>query len=182
MSIAGTVMSIKGASDAADAAEETGRRQREAANFEAAQLDQNAGQALASSQRDAEEQRRQSRILQSRALALASASGAGATDPTVVNLISEIAREGVYRAGVAMYEGEDRARQMRMGAATARYQGDIALSGGRSRASAYRTQGFGSAIGATSLLAKYGGGGPRATGPSGDSNLLDTGITNPMVG
>jgi hypothetical protein len=61
---------------------------------EAAQLDAMAGQDRASSQREAVEQRRQARLLQSRALAVGAATG-GAMDPTVVNTIADLEGEGV---------------------------------------------------------------------------------------
>jgi hypothetical protein len=175
-------MSIKGGMDAANASEEMGRRQKEAADFEAAQLNQNAGQAIASSQRQALEERRKSALMQSRALALAASSGAGTTDPTVVNLISNMAGEGVYRAGVALYEGEDRARAMRLQAEATQYSGNAALAGGNNRASAYRTQGVAGALGSVSMFAKYGAGGPSNVAATGGANLLDAGITNPMIG
>lgn len=81
--------------------------------YEAAQLDQQAGQERASSQRGAMEQRRQARLLQSRALARAAATG-GASDPTVVNILARLEGEGEYRALTALYEGEERARSAEM--------------------------------------------------------------------
>lgn len=187
MAVAGAATSIIGGNNAAASAKEAGARQKAASEFEAAQLEQNAGQAIASSQREAEEQRRQTRLVQSRALALSAASGGGVTDPTVVNLIGDIAGEGAYRAGVALYQGADKARQMNMGASAKRYEGDLAVEAGNNKAKAYRMQGIAGAFGsATSLFGKYGGGGPgaaAATTASGGSNLiLDAGITNPMMG
>jgi hypothetical protein len=76
---------------------------------EAAQLDAMAGQDRASSQREAVEQRRQARLLQSRALAVGAATG-GAMDPTVVNTIADLEGEGAYRALTALYEGEESAQ------------------------------------------------------------------------
>lgn len=76
---------------------------------EAEQLDSMAGQDRASSQRRAVEARRQSRLLQSRALAVAASQG-GASDPTVVNILANLEGEGEYRALTALYEGEEEAR------------------------------------------------------------------------
>lgn len=87
---------------------------------EAVQLEAQAGQDRASSQRSAIENRRQSRLLQSRALALAAASGGGASDPTVVNILSRLEGEGEYRALVSLYEGEEAARSKLMQAAARR--------------------------------------------------------------
>ena len=59
--------------------------------FKAKQLEQNAGKALSASQRQAQELDRQGRLQQSRALAIAASSGGGASDPTVMNLMAELA-------------------------------------------------------------------------------------------
>lgn len=76
----------------------------------AAQLEVQAGAQRAMSQREAMEQRRQARLTSSRGLAVAAASGAGADDPTVVNLLADIEGEGEYRALTALYNGEEQAR------------------------------------------------------------------------
>lgn len=187
MSVAGAVSSIAGGFSAANAAKTTAERQKAEAEFEAEQMTQAAGQAIATSQRDAIEQRRQARLVQSRAIAISAASGASVTDPTVVNLIGDIAGQGSYRAAVALYQGEDKARQLNMGAAAKRYEGEVALETGRNKARAYQIQGITGALGsASTLFGKYGGGGPgafSASAPAGGANLLmDTGITNPMIG
>lgn len=187
MAVVGGVTSVIGGFQAADAAKTAGERQKTASEFEAAQLQQAAGQSIAASQRDAMEQNRQARLLQSRALALSAASGAGTTDPSVVNLISNIAGEGAYRSSVALYQGEEKARQLNDSAAAAIYQGDVAMETAKNKAKAYRMQGItGAMTGAASLFGKYGAGGPgspSAVAATGGANLLlDTGITNPMIG
>lgn len=75
---------------------------------EADQLEIQAGTERASSQRRAMEERRQARLVSSRALAVAAASG-GASDPTVVNMMADIEGEGEYRALSALYEGNEEA-------------------------------------------------------------------------
>jgi uncharacterized protein YfiM (DUF2279 family) len=185
MAAAGAVSSVMGGMSSASAAKEAGARQKTANEFEAAQLDQAAGQAIATSQREAEEQRRNTRMVQSRALALSAASGGGTMDPTVVNLIGDIAGEGAYRAGVALYQGADKARQLGMASSAKRYEGDLAVETANNKAKAYRIQGITGALGsASSLFGKFGAGGPgAATTASGGSNLiLDAGISNPMIG
>ncbi len=77
---------------------------------EATQLDAMAGMDRASSQRTAYEQKRQARLLQSRALAVAGASGGSVSDPDVVNLMARLSGEGEFRALTALYEGEEQAR------------------------------------------------------------------------
>lgn len=87
---------------------------------EAGQLDQQAGQDRASSQRTGAEQKRQAKLLQSRALAVAGASGGGVNDPTVVNILANLEGEGEYRMLTALYEGEEEARSKELQAAARR--------------------------------------------------------------
>lgn len=166
--VGGTLLSMKGAGDAARAAKIAGRRDRVAKEFEAEQLREQAGQALAVSQRAALEQQRQGRLMASRALAVAAASGGGASDPTVVNLMAGADGEAAYRSAIALYEGEDRARKLRMGAAASRYEGAVAEDTGNQRASAYKTMRAASAL---TLLGKYGQG-----GPDGDAKLVEEAV------
>ena len=134
LAIIGTLMQMGGGMASASAARTAGINQRIAADYKARQLEQNATQQIAASQRRAGEERRRAQLVASRALAVAGASGAGVSDPSVANLLADLEGEGAYRAGVAMYDAEEQARQMRMGAATSRYEGAIAEAGGRSRA------------------------------------------------
>jgi hypothetical protein len=87
-----------------------GEQARQAADYRAQQLRINAGQAQAGAQRQAFDVDRQTQFITSRALAVAAASGGGASDPTVVNLIARDAGEGAYRKQIALYQGNDQAR------------------------------------------------------------------------
>lgn len=62
--------------------------------------------AQATSQRAAIEQNRQAGIAESRAVAVAAGSGAGASDPTVAKLVGNIAGRGQYNALTALYNGD----------------------------------------------------------------------------
>ena len=95
----------------------------DAASFNAAQLRQAGGQAQASAQRDAWAIDRQAQYLASSALATAAASGGGASDPTVINLIAKNASEMAYRKSVALYGGDDQARVANLRADVADYEG-----------------------------------------------------------
>ena len=174
--IVGTVLSVAGSQKQASAAKAAGDRTREAKGYEAAQLEINAGQAEAAGQRRSEDQLRRSRLVASRALAVSAASGGGASDSTIETIISDIAGEGAYRAGVELYQGEERARQLRAGADAALFEGEAAVAGGNERARAYQTQAFGSALSSGgSLYAKYGMG-----GVAGKDGYLDAGsISDP---
>lgn len=180
LQIASTLTGFMGANKAAAGARAAAERTAQAKRFEAQQLSVNAGQELAAGQKAGFEQERQARLVASRQIALAAASGAGASDPTIMNLIARTTKEGSYRAAVAIYGGEERARQMRMAAAGREYEADAAIVGGEQTASAYKTAGVGALLrGGASLFAKYGAGGPSGSGDSAalgiDTSWLDTG-------
>lgn len=173
MNVGGSILGAMGASDASDATLLAGQRQRAAGEFKARQLRSQAMQTVAASQRAGASEERKARLLQSRALAVAAASGGGASDPTVINLIAGIAGEGSYRRMASLYEGEDRARTLRMQASAADYEGSAAEEAAGFQSQAYLTQGMGSLLkGAGSLFSKYGGGMPSIGGGSGDAALI----------
>lgn len=119
--------------------------------MQATQLDAQAKDDRASSQRRGSEERRQAKLAGSRALALAAASGGGADDPSVVNLIAGIEGEGEYRALSALYEGETEARSKEEQAAANRRGAKSAKTAGALKAAS-------SIIGAgSSLYDRYGG-------------------------
>ena len=128
MAAASTVMNMQAQSPQGDAALEVGKRKQAADEFQAQQLDINAGQAKAAGQISAINQDRNTSLVLSRARAVAAASWGGASDPTIIRLMANIAGEGAYRANVARYEGDTQARTMGMQAAALRYQGANALA------------------------------------------------------
>lgn len=146
ISTAGTLLSTLGSIS-------QGKSASVAAKYEAEQLEQKAGQERAASQRKAIEMRRRAGIAESRALALAAASGGGASDPTITNLMAGIAGEGELAAQTAIYEGEERARGAEMGAEAKRYEGKSAKRAGYLSAGA--TLLSGAAKLGTGLTAKY---------------------------
>ena len=165
-SIAGTAMTVAGQRAQARSEAQFRAQQATMKEVEAKQLETRAIQDVAVAQRSAQEEQRRSRIIQSRALALAAASGGSASDPTVVNIISDLAGEGAYRSAVAMYEGEDQARTDRMAAAAARYEGAGLTQSAQSvqRSANYATAGtVFSSVG--SMYGKYGM--PSSSIPSG---------------
>lgn len=166
MMAVGTLMQFSGQRQQAKAAEVQGQQAVQSAEYTAVQQEQNATQEIAAAQRQAHEEKRRAKLIASRALAIAGASGGSASDPTVVNMLADLEGEGAYRASVAIYEGEERARQMRQGAATSRYEGQIGMQDAQSRSRAYKTMATGSLIsGASSLYSKYAGGGVGAQQP-----------------
>lgn len=131
--------------------------------------DRQAGVVIAASQRTAAEERRQADLIASRALAVAAASGGGVSDPTVVDILARTRGEGAFRAQVALYEGEERARAIRIsGAGGSDFDASSQVMAGANAAAAGRLAKTG-----LSLYARYGMGGPGTTpsqSPSG-SNL-----------
>tara|TARA_R110000868_G_scaffold142759_3_gene360209 strand:- start:2398 stop:2988 length:591 start_codon:yes stop_codon:yes gene_type:complete len=158
VSIIGSVVSFAGNMQAGKAAKQAGERQQAAAKFQADQMAAQSIQEQAAAQRGAIDQRRQASLIASRAVAAAGASGGGVDDPSVQNLISDIRGEGAYRAAVKLYQGEDAARQLRMGGEAKIYEGSLKMQDANDRASAYYTKGIGSGL---SLMGKYGSGGPK---------------------
>ncbi|PTE11540.1 hypothetical protein [Mesorhizobium helmanticense] len=108
-----------------------GAAQNSAAKFEAQQLDMKAKEETAAAQRDALAKRREGAIINSRALAVAAASGAGAGTeaPTIVKLMADTAGEAEYNAGTAMYGGNSRAAGLRDSATGRRASGKASLLG-----------------------------------------------------
>ena len=156
-----------------------GIQAQQAATFQADQLRQNAGQVRASAQRQAFDIDRQSQYVASAALASAAASGGGASDPTVVNLIAKNAGEFAYRKAVALYQGDEKAQEMETQAAAKEYEGKSArsnslLSAGAQMYKAGTTLLKGAARDA-SLFQRFGGGGPK-------SGVLTSDTPDPTMG
>lgn len=121
----GTALNVMGQLERGKAAQLIAQRRKQLADFQAEQLQTNAGQAQAAGQIAALNERRNTALVASKALAAAAASGAGASDPTVMNVISKIQGEGAYRSMLDLYQGETQARQLREQAAATEYGGAI---------------------------------------------------------
>lgn len=104
-----------------------GKQQNYLARLEAGQMVANAKAERAASQRVADDERKRSDYLQSRATALAASSGGAANDPTIENIIAGLDSEGEYRALSALYNGEQAAQGMEMGAGVRRIEGKNAV-------------------------------------------------------
>ena len=139
---------------AANQQRQAGRAADRLAQFKAQQLEQKAGQERAVSQRKAESVRRSAKYAESRALALAAASGGGASDPTVVNIMAGIVSEGEIAAQSALYEGEEQARGSEMSASASRYEGTQAKRASNIKAGTTLMSSF-SKFGNQSLTQKY---------------------------
>lgn len=147
-----------------------GKAAKNEAYSQAAEMEVNAGQEKAYAQRRAIEQRRQARLVQSRALALAAAGGS-ADDPSVTRILGDIAGAGEYEAMMELFEGDVAARDLKSQAKATRAAGKEAYRAGRLGAAATAISGF------SSMYEKYGSGG----GMSGGGGMSRTGATGGPV-
>jgi hypothetical protein len=150
LSILGSVMQFAGASQQGTDAQ--GSKQ-----YQADQMRQNGGQAQASAQRTAADIDQQTKMVVSRSLAVAAASGGGASDPTVINLIAQNTAAGAYRKAVALYNGDETNRADQMKADSLEYEGKTAKNGGLLSAGTSLLAGVSKAA---SLYQRFGGGVP----------------------
>lgn len=170
LSLAGGLIELMGQREGARAAKAGGERKQLAAEFNAWNLDRQAGIATAIAQRNAEEEIRQGDVAASRALAVAAASGAGASDPTIAKILADTKGMAAYRASVALYEGDEQARQFRIAGISERLGGVGAVEDANAQVKAYRLKSMGTiARTGVSLYTKYGAGGPKG---SGDAALI----------
>jgi hypothetical protein len=116
----GDVLSAGGTLISAKAGMDNAAYQSAIAKAEAEALKQRANEEAAAGQRAAITKRRQAELVGSRARALAASSGTLATDPTEVNIESDIATQGEYNALSALYEGMAASR-------SSQFQADIDL-------------------------------------------------------
>lgn len=127
MMLAGTAMDAGGTILGANA--EAGVLKRQADQYEVI-----AKQRRASSQRKAVEEIREGELQQSRVQALTAASGAGASDPSVVDALARMAGKTQYAKDVALYEGETDARSYEEDARSRRQEARNVKAAGRLKA------------------------------------------------
>lgn len=166
--LAGTAVSAIGQIGAGSATRKAAERQamldRILGQREAQSLRIAADTAQASGQQNALQKGLQLDQIQSRARAIAGASGGGVDDTSVLNTQALIGHVGEFQKGLDIFAGENRARGLR-------YQATLAEIGGENQARAAEFQGqvaeanarasaFGSLIGGFGgLFSKIGGGG-----------------------
>lgn len=141
---------------------------KKSADFEAAQLQEQASEATAASSRRAASDIRMGGLAQSRAQAVAAASGGSATDPTAVNIEQNISGQSEYNALTDLWSGSAEAAGLKTRANAVTASGENAQQAGYFGA-------FTTALsGAGSMFAKYGsmgsGGGVSPTSFGADIN------------
>ena len=157
---ASTVVSMQGAAQQGRAAAAQGKAEQQLRDYESAQLSHQAVQEQALAQRAAINVRRKADLAQSRLQAVAAASGASASDPTIIDLAQDIEGQGEYDVATALYNGDERAYNLQMGSALKQYQGQVARMSGTAAQSMAQTK-MASALldgaqSATSFYGKYG--------------------------
>ena len=129
----GTVVSVIGSIQQMRAQKVAAAQQQAIADAQAQSMEQQAGQERAASQRAAIQAREEGKLVQSRAQAIAAASGAGSLDPSIINITGGIDTETELRAQTALFEGEERGRGLE-------HQADIARATGSLRAQQHESQ------------------------------------------
>ena len=112
------LLSLIGTGVQAEGQYESGRLNAANAKLQSIQDQHDANQAQVAAQVQAGNERRRAKLVRSRALSIAGASGAGVSDPTVTNIMAGIDTEGELRALSALYEGDTTAAALRSGAAS----------------------------------------------------------------
>lgn len=111
---------------------------------------EDANAAAAESQRAAAIERKRAQFMMSRARAVAGASGAGVSDPTVTDILTDIETQGEMNALNTLYSGQTEERGYRQGARSARNEA------GAARTAGYLNTGATALRGGTSWWEKYG--------------------------
>ncbi len=140
--VLGTAMSVGGTLAQGKAAQQN-------ANYQADQLRQAAKDEAVSSQMQAAEVMRQTKLMQSRARAVGASSGAGEYG----GVIDEIGAEGEYRSLFALFNGERAATDRLNQANVSEWEGAQARRASRIGAASTLLQS------GTTMAQKYGGGG-----------------------
>jgi hypothetical protein len=149
----GSGLKAAGALGIGKAAVEAASRRQQAAEFEAAQLRINAGQAKAASQRDAYFKGLEGQRLMS---AIQARAGAGGADPTVLNIMASAMAQRSYNVQAALYGGEEKGRLFEMQAKGKQYDAALGMADARSAKNSYRMAAVGTlAEGGASLFQKY---------------------------
>ncbi len=158
LSIAAGVVSASNTLAAGKAEERAADARALALDTEAGQARQFAGQERAAGQRAASERRREGELLSSRALAVSAASGAGAANPTVENIVGDIGAEGEFRALTEMFEAEERAREFETVGLFRAFEARQERRAGKVARKSSKNAAFAQLLGGGANAASFGGG------------------------
>lgn len=114
-------------------AKSAGEMQQNAKNFEAQQLNQNAADEIASSQRQMFDTQDKTRLAMATSRARAGASGVDAGVGSPATNEGDIAQRGSYHALMDLWQGQSNATGLRNRAAGATYSGELDAIGGEEK-------------------------------------------------
>lgn len=126
-----TVASLAGTAVAAQGTIAAGKAPKQAADYEAAQLNIKGKEEMAAAQQEAEGYAHQKDQALSSLQAKSAASGFSATDPTSLAMADEIAKYGTLQEQMSMYGGESRKAGIDAQATARRMEGKAAMKGAR---------------------------------------------------
>jgi hypothetical protein len=175
MMLVGTVAGVAGTAISAGGTIAGGAANQKAANFQASQLETEAGEAraagrqeLAGAQVEAEEMKRRKELVLSTLQARAAASGFSATDATTLNLAEEVEEHGTLQEKMALFGGTSRRAARFAQARSLDAQGNVVRWGGQVAKKASYIDAASTILGNTSTLAlKYGRPAAPRVDPSG---------------
>lgn len=133
----GGALGYEGNKANAASARETAQSDLDAAAMNASRARAAAARQVNAGTVGASEEMRQAMIVNSTALARAAASGAGASDPTIINLMAQTEGRGAYLAGLKMYSAEEQSRQLLDTANADLYEGALNARANTERAGTY---------------------------------------------
>lgn len=134
-----------------------GQMQQQEADYQAAQLNQNATQAIASGQRQMMDTQQRTRLAMSSSTAQAAGSGVNAGVGSPATNVGQLAARGSYQALMDMFNGQSKATGLENEAAGDIYSGQAAEIGGAMQKSAsYLTAGGTLAGTVGSMAGEYG--------------------------
>jgi hypothetical protein len=142
-------------------ASEIGQMKQQAADYQAAQLRENAAGEVAAAQRQAFDVGQKANMLRSSAVANAAASGVNAGAGSAVTNQAAIVQRGQYQSSMDLWNGQNRATGLLNQAQGVQYTGYMdALAGQEAQRASYLSAMSTIAGGGASLLRMYGGGVP----------------------
>jgi len=157
LGVMGAVTSLAGAAVGAAGTMAAGANAKAMGEYQQKEAMQQAESSTAMGQRQMEEQRRQTRLVQSTLQARAAASGVDATSPSVLNLSGNIAKRGEYNALMSLSEGQNQAAGLYNQGEAAKYQGEITQQSDTLSAAGTMASGVGSMFRSLSLSNPYSG-------------------------
>lgn len=159
--VLGTLDALRSGSSASAIYKGAAKNVKKANDFENAQLAGFGKEAVASSQRQALDEKKQADLAISRATAVAAGTGGGASDPGVMSIIGRLASEGNTNAMSALYTGQAAQQEYANKIKANDFEAKSTAAGYKMKASAENGGKWNSAIatvlnGVPSFLEKYG--------------------------